>query len=382
MVVSAYPPYSRLRCLPALPTARPALRRGWLLLVLLAGLGALPACTPRLVARPFGTGLNQPRGMAFDDAGNLYVAETGTRDKPAAGEKPSDINHSGRVLRITPNRQVTTVMDGLPYTYYVTTGDVGPADVVVGEDWLYVLVGEGYDDDLSRTVLRRPLHAAAEGPPDIVAHILYFAIGMSTGTEQQMGVVSSNPYAMVSSADGDALYVADGASGRILRITLDGTIRLFAELPDMPPLTGLAYGPDGRLYVAMFSLRPHAAGSGEVWAVSPDGEPTRVLQGLSMPIDVGFDAAGRMYVLEFSRARHADQPYAPSRGRLLRIAEDGTPTVLLDQLNYPTSLAFAPSGDLYIAINGAFSAAKKGAILRLPCRGLGDPNACRRESAR
>lgn len=318
--------------------------------------------------------------MAFDAAGNLYVAETGAREKPAGDEKPRDINHSGRVLRITPDRKTAVVMEGLPYTYYATTGDVGPADIVLGEDAFYVLVGEGYDDDLSRTVLRGSLDPAAESaaatPHDIVAHILYFAIGMSSSTEQQMGVVSSNPYAMVLSPDGDALYVSDGASGRILRITLDGTIRLFAELPDMPPLTGLAYGPDGRLYVAMFSLRPHDDGSGEVWAIDADGKTERVLDDLTMPIDVGFDAAGRMYVLEFSRARHADQPYAPSRGRLLRIEAGGSRTPLLDGLNFPTALAFAPNGDLYIAVHGAFSEAKKGAILRLPCRGLGNADVC------
>jgi hypothetical protein len=235
---------------------------------------------------------------------------------------------------------------------------------------LYALIGEGYDDEVSRTVL----HLPDAGPPERVAYILGFAMGLSTSAEQQMGVVTSNPYAMVPGPDG-ALYVADGASGNILRITLDGKIRIFAELPKLP-LSGLAWGPDGRLHVAMFSLRPHEPGSGQVWAAGlagadPTGEMTLVAADLTMPIDVAFDAAGNLWVLEFGTGSQPTHPYAAKSGRLLRIGGDGTRAVLLDRLDYPTAMAFAPSGDLYITTGGAFTAAGKGAIVRIPCRRLG-----------
>lgn len=45
------------------------------LLALLLGVALLSSCTPRVVAEPFATGLSQPRGMAFDDSGDLFVAE-------------------------------------------------------------------------------------------------------------------------------------------------------------------------------------------------------------------------------------------------------------------------------------------------------------------
>jgi glucose/arabinose dehydrogenase len=339
-------------------------------LMLLAGLVLLTSCAPRPVARSFVTGLNQPRGMAFDEAGNLFVAEAGDREAgriegPDPGVKPADTNHSGRVLRITPDRNLSTVVEGLPYTYYWVSGDVGASDVVILDDELYVLIGEGYDDELSRTVLRAT--PAPRGRPrlQVVASILNFAIGMSTVVEQEMGTVTSNPYAMVAAEDGSALYVSDGASGRVLRITLDGEIRVFAEFPDMPPLAGLAFGPDGRLYIAMFSMRPHTAGSGEIWAADPAGQLTSVVHDLTMPIDVGFDAAGAMYVLEFGESRPPDQLYAPDSGRLLRIRESDEPAVVLDRLNYPTAMAFSPAGDLYIAVGGAFTPAGDGAIVRV-----------------
>ena len=126
----------------------------------------------------------------------------------------------------------------------------------------------------------------------------------------------------------------------MLRVALDGQISLLAELPQMPPLTGLAFGPDGRLYFADFSALPHAPGSGAIWAADRSGKLMPAAAGLTMPIDVGFDGAGAMYVLEFSDGRRPGQPYAAGLGRLLRIEHDGARTVVLDRLNYPTAMVF------------------------------------------
>jgi sugar lactone lactonase YvrE len=343
----------------------------------LLAMGVLSMCTARPVAQPFVTGLDQPRGMAFDGDGNLFVAETGARATSAADGRSADTNHSGRVSRITPDGQRTTVVDGLPFTYYEVNGDIGVADVVFEGGALYALTGEGYDDQLSRRVLR----VAPGEPPQVVASILSFAIGMSTSVEQAIGSVTSNPYAMAVRAGDHAFYVSDGASGRILRVTLDGKIRVFAEFPNMPPLAGLAVGPDQRLYVALFSLWPHTPGSGEIGAVDPAGERAIVLHDLTMPIDVGFDVSGAMVVLEFADGRQPEQPYAPHSGRLLRIAGNGERTVIDDRLHYPTAMAFSPAGDLYIAAGGAFTAAGEGAIVKIPCHALGEPEVCIRESA-
>ncbi len=166
--------------------------------------------------------------MAFDDAGYLYIAETGAHDPPTAGGEIPESNHSGRVVRITPDGHMTTVVTGLPYAYYKANGDVGATDVVWQAGSLYVLTGGGYDDRLSRRVLRiRP-----NGTTQSVANIENFVINTTPMAEQMRTDNASNPYAMVAAADGSAFYVTDGASGRILRVTLDGKISVYAQAPE------------------------------------------------------------------------------------------------------------------------------------------------------
>src|SRR3954453_7383972 len=189
------------------------------LLALLLGMALLSACTPGAVAQPFVTGLNQPRGMVFDDSGDLFVAEAGA-------EFSEPTNHSGRVLRITRNREVTVVVDGLPFTNLGEHGDVGATDLAMLDGALYLLTGEGYDL-LSRSVLR----VTPSGPLQPVASIRNFAAAGLPRDLLETSLVAANPYAMVTAPDRSALYVADGASGRVLRVALDGKISVFAELP-------------------------------------------------------------------------------------------------------------------------------------------------------
>ena len=333
---------------------------------LLSECQARPAATPSISPEPFVVGLNLPRGLTFDEADNLIVVEAGTRAIDADDASPTYTNHSSRVLLVTPNRQITIVANGLPFAYLPALGTgVGATDVAVMAGARYVLTGEG-PDPLSRSVLR----IAPGDLPTPIANISNFAAKGVSSDLMNSGVIRANPYALVAAPDGSALYMTDGASGRVLRITLDGTIHTFAELPDSPPLAGLGFGPDGRLYFTAFSPLPHVPGSGAVWVADASGTVARVVAGLTMPIAVGFDASGAMLVLEFGDGRQSQRLYVAGVGRLLRIASNGRRTTLLDHLNYPTAMAFSHAGDLYIAVGGAFTEAGQGSVVKVSCLAL------------
>ncbi len=336
---------------------------------------ALAGCSP-LGARPtpqiFASGLDQPRGMAFE-AGSLYIAEAGSFRQADADGLPVLANHSGRIRRIAPDGGSSIVASGLPFAHYASPGsDVGVNDLLFHNGQLYALLGEGFDPQ-SASVVR----IAPGRPPEPVASVLNFAmrgnlLGQMVGTSG----VQANPYSMVLAPDGTGLLLSDGASGRVLRASFEGAIAVVASVDGMPPLTGMSYGPDGRLYVTMFSLLPHRPGSGAIYALDAAGELERTVDGLTMPIDVQFDAGGAMYILEFGDASTSN-PYLAASGRLLRVGPDGGRVVLLNGLAHPTAMRFGPRGDLFIAVHGAFATAGEGQILRLTCRDLAaSPSAC------
>jgi hypothetical protein len=304
--------------------------------------------------------------MVLDAGGNLYVAEAGAVDPEDDSTISPKINHSSRVLRIAQDGTITPIVEELPFTNYVIAGDIGATDVAMLDGSLLILTGEGYDDDLSRMVLQ----LAEDDTPQPIASIRAF-IEFITPIDSMMGIGAShaaNPFALIAASDGEHVYISDGASGRIFQMTPDGVLRLWAEWPNTPPLTGLAFGPDGHLYAAMLSALPFQAGNGAILRADDTGKLAVAVPDLTMAVDVAFDAAGRMYVLEISSGPTPAQLYAPHSGRLLRIEKDGAQTVLLQELNYPTAMIFSPQGDLYLSTNGAFSAAGEGEIwkVRLP----------------
>ena len=140
-------------------------------------------------------------------------------------------------------------------------------------------------------------------------------------------------------------------------MTLAGASEVVFQWTDNPVPTGIALGPEGDLYVALFTHLPYETGTGSIVRVAPEGA-VAVVTGLTTPIDVGFDLEGRMYVLEFSGGYDPRGPeglFKPDSGRLLRIDESRR-EILLDGLAFPTRMFFAPAGELYLVHAGALSA--------------------------
>src|SRR4029079_3457549 len=86
------------------------------------------------------------------------------------------------------------------------------------------------------------------------------------------------------------LYVGD-RSGSIFRVMKDRHVETFATLPSSVAAYHLAFGPDGVLYVTVPTLASHDA----LYRITPERLVDVVWDGFGRPQGLAFDARGRLH---------------------------------------------------------------------------------------
>ena len=180
--------------------------------------------------------------------------------------------------------------------------------------------------------------------------------------------IISNPFAMIPDPTNRRFLITDGATGHVMEAGLDGDIAVFSGVAGHEVLTGIARGPDGLAYVTSFSQLPHAMGAGAVLRLYFDGSFVVAADNLTTPIDLAFDTAGRLYVLEFIDGTETGDPYRGKTGRLIRLEPEGdgwiAGPVLVRGIPFPTALFIDGEDRIYISVYGAFSSPGSGLVVR------------------
>ncbi len=334
------------------------------------------------------TGLANPRGVAVGDDGAVYVAEAGLGgNEPfeSPGFGPSTRGATGRVTRIRPDGEVSTVAAGLPSFALGGFEVVGPAGLVVVDEQLWLVTSHfvpGLEPRPNEAALLRI--DPEQGSATIVADL-----GATERENNPDGfIIESDPYGVAVGEDG-AIYVAEAGANALYRYDPaadDPALELVTVLPGLPgsepnparngaaeldPVpTGLAPARGGGMYVGYLSGFPFPAGGAKVVLVAEDGAVSDAVTGLTGVVDVEVGPDGLLYVTEFASGFDLEsQPpgWIADSGRVLRVLDDGTTEVVADGLNKPNGIAFDGAGNLYVAVNSDLppQAGPQGQLVRI-----------------
>jgi hypothetical protein len=261
---------------------------------------------------------------AFDQFGMLYLARTGRR---YAGGEIEDLWPVYRVppggARMTPSTE-RRFLHGPPLWSPQVAAGRGGRDVFI----------TSFDRDRSLGVLYR----LVDGRTELVA-----GGTPPPGVMPQLG----QPEGAAADSAGN-IYVADRQRGVVVKLNSLGRVvdpRYVAV--DRPRL--LAVDDADRLWVGADAGNeaPWQRGPGEIWRVSPDGSPRRVLAGPNLA-GMGMGPGGRLFVAD----RHA--------AKIFYVAGDGTAIdfATFTDTDAPRTLCFAPvtpdtlragiAGDLFV----------------------------------
>ena len=266
------------------------------------GGGSIYEYTPTGVQSLFASGLSEPRGVAFDHFGNLFVANT-------AFDDPSQ-TFQASIVKITP--------DGVQSTFATLDGNLFGEDLAFDRAGNLFVVAIDQNDE-----------------PNFASTIYKF---MPDGTQSMFGTLPFQTFGLAFDSEGNLFAACAGVpevanSASIYKFTPGGTRSVFADQSDFGPFSGpvgLAFDRFGNLFASTEAATP--AGTDTVLKFTPNGVGSPFATDLDWPRGLAFDRSGNLFVAERG-------VFAPP-GDVLKFTPDGQGTVFAPDLDDPHFLTF------------------------------------------
>jgi hypothetical protein len=361
---------------------------------------ALAASSSAVSVSTIASGLDNPRGLAFDSEGQLFVAEAGHGSDPAGKAcipegpdgQPLCVGFTSGVSRLDSRGPHKVVSGWVSTAHPDGTGATGIDGISILGDWRLFTIETGSEfavppsgfsketSENAKAQLGRLAEFTPWGHEKVLANVGAFDWNWSNEPKNKEKVPDqfpdANPYAVL--AEGDRQWVVDAASNTLDEVSEHGSVRVVAFIPnpekngqpvsDAVP-TCLAKGPDGALYASQLTGGGNGPGAANVWRIEPwDGDLSKWATGLTAVTGCGFDSDGDFYAVEFSTLGF--ESFAPETGALVRVSPHSTsPETVVSKLSFPNG--FASWGDSVYLSNWSIAPAAgshgaTGQVLRVP----------------
>ncbi len=326
------------------------------LVISLLGLSILPASAQE--SNVIVNGLNNPRGLFYDQNGVLWIAEAGTGGDLVGQGSFGPIPYGGtsQIVKVMPGKtEATPVLGGLPSAPNFDDM-IGANSVYVDADGLWFVTGIG--------PLADPLvEAAIQLDPKslrIKQFIDLYAYEDANNPDED--VKMSDPIDLTVGDDG-TYYFLDASGNDLLSWTATDGLKLFTVWKDLPVPTAVDVGPNGHIYVSFLSAFPYDPGTARIEEWSADGMLVNTFGNLTAVTDVAVADDGTIYAVQLADG-YGDLGFNPDTGSVVKVTADGK-TPVAEGLNYPYRMAIAANGGMAVTINSTFSPMDSGAVIAI-----------------